>query len=144
MAYKRDLVEADQIFFDADRLIRYAIYEGSPTAEQIAALAVVPVNVAGWELSWTMRKKVSGAALIEKSTTEGGIAIVGVYDPDPMVNTQRVVVTIEDIDTYDPTVDPVVNIKPGNYVYALKRLDEGAETPLAYGALLLLKTAGWE
>lgn len=147
MAYKRDLTADDQIFYDADRVLRYAVYQGNPTAAEVAAGTAIPENVAGWECSWTLRRTVDGAVLIQK-TTGSGITISGTYNASALLNTQRIEVFLEDTDTYtagaQPEDPPVVDIAPGNYVYALKRLDAGAETPLAYGKLKLLKTAGWE
>lgn len=148
MAYERDITADDQVFYDTDRLLRYTIYRGDPTAADIAAGDAIPQDVSGWSLAWVLRKKAKSPdpPLISKSNVDSppSIAIVGTYDADPVVNTQRVEVTIEDTDTYDPDASPVLEIKPGTYVYALKRIDDGSETILAYGSFTLLQAAAWE
>lgn len=146
MSYLRDITADDRVFYDTDRILRYTIYEADSTDEAIAAGTAVPLDVSGWSLAWQLRKKAKDLdALIDKNTgSPGGIAIVGIFNADPDVNTQRIEVTIEDTDTYDPDVDPVVNLKPGSYVYALKRTDPGAEDILAFGSFTLLQAAAWE
>jgi hypothetical protein len=145
MAYHRDITAADEVYFDTDKLLRYTVYQGNPTLADIEAGAATRQDVAGWALSWTVRKKVNSPdpPLIYKSVG-AGIAIVGIYNPDPDVNTQRVEVTLEDTDTYDPDGSPPVEIKAGNYAYALKRTGPGVETMLAEGRFQLLRTAAWE
>lgn len=145
MAYHRDITADDKVFFDTDRTLRYAVYEGDPTAEQIAAGTAVPKDVAAMDLAWVLRKKVNSIdpPLIEK-TLSAGISITGIFNVDPTVNTQRVQVQLDDTDTYDPDASPPVEIKAGTYVYALKRLDAGAETILAEGSFTLLRAAAWE
>jgi len=145
MAYQRDITAADKIFYDTDNVLRYQVFQGDPTAEQIAANEAIPQDVAGWTIAWVLRKKPKSAdpPLIEK-TVGSGIAIVGIYDADPTANMQRVEVTLDDTDTYDPDSSPEVNIKPGKYAYGLKRLDPGSEKILAYGSFTLLQAAPWE
>lgn len=145
MAYNRDITADDKVFFDTDRLLRYTVYQGDPTAAQIAAGEALPQDVSGWALAWVLRRKVNSEdpPLIEK-TISAGIEIVGTYDAAPGVNSQRVEVTLEDTDTYDPDANPPVQIKAGSYVYALKRTDDGGETILAYGTFKLLQAAAWE
>lgn len=145
MAYQRDITAADKVFYDTDRLLRYTVYRGDPTAQEIADGDAVPEDVTGWALAWVLRKKVNSEdpPLIEK-TIGDGIAIVGVYNADPVVNTQRVEVTLEDTDTYDPDGSPATEVKAGTYAYALKRIDDGGEAILAYGSFKLLQAAAWE
>lgn len=146
MAYERDITAEDQVFFDTDRVLRYAVFQGNPTAEEIAAGDAVPEDITGWSLAWTLRRTPkSQTALIEKATGGSGITITGSYNVDPSINTQRVEVLIEDTDTYDPDASPEVNVKPStSYAYALKRTDDGAESILAFGAFTLLQAAAWE
>jgi hypothetical protein len=145
MAYQRDITAADEVYFDTDKLLRYTVYQGNPSTADITAGAVVPQDVSGWALAWTMRKKVNSPdpPLIHKEVGSG-IAIVGIYNADPDLNTQRVEVTLEDTDTYDPDGSPPVEIRAGKYAYGLKRLDEGVETMLAEGYLQVIRAAPWE
>lgn len=145
MAYNRDITADDQVFYDTDKVLRYTVYEGNPTAAEILAGTAVLQDVAGWSLAWTLRKTAkAAAALIEKSTADGSITITGTFNLDPDVNTQRVLVAIEDTDTYGPEGAPVQIVKPGSYEYALKRLDPGSETVLAWGTFELMQAAAWE
>ena len=145
MAVNRDITADDQVFFDTDRRLSYTVYDGDPTAEEIEAGTAVCVDVAGWALAWTLRKKPNtSVALIEKTSVDG-ITIEGIFDPSPAINTQRVIVEIEDTDTYDPDASPEVYVKPSTtYAYALKRTDDGEETILAFGSFTLLQAAAWE
>ncbi len=94
-------------------------------------------------MSFTVRKKENSAAeLMYKSTgSAGGVSIAGSFGGSPE---QTIEVEFFDTDTYDPDVSPPVEIKPGSYVYALKRTDTGAETALDYGRLEVTRTAAWE
>lgn len=136
MATERNITAADDVFFDTDMVLRFAITAGSPA---------VPVDVSTWSFAWVLRRKVNSVdpAIIEK-TTGAGIAVSGTFDADPEVNTQRVDVTLEDTDTYDPDADPPVLVKAGTYAHALKRVDDGAETVLTYGSFVLKQAATWE
>lgn len=145
MAYERNITAEDQVFYDTDRLLRYAVYQGNPTAAQILANTALPQDVTSWDLSWVLRKKVNSVdpPLIEKMVG-AGIVISGTFNASASLNTQRVEVTLEDTDTYDPAGSPTVQIKAGSYFYALKRTDDGEETILAYGTFALLQVAAWE
>jgi hypothetical protein len=147
VAYQRDIVATDKVFYDTDRVLRYTVYAGDPTEAEILAGTAVPVDVSGWAIGWTLRKKpgTTDPPLIHKEIgSPGGITVVGTFNADPEVNTQRVEVLLEDSDTYDPGADPALSIKPGLYSYALKRLDDGSEGILAWGTFTLLQAAAWE
>lgn len=147
MPYNRDITADDEVFFDTDMQIRVAVYEGNPTAAQIAANLATPVDVSGWSLAFVVRKKPNSAnpPLIEKATgSPGGITVTGTFDANPELNTQRVVIQIDDTDTYDEALETPVKVKEGDYAYALKRTDDGSETVLAYGKFKLLRAAAWE
>lgn len=145
MAYRRDITADDKVFYDTDNILKFRVWSGDPTAAEIAANTATPQDVTGWTMSWTLRKKAKTAdpPLIYK-TTSSGIAITGVFNADPLVNTQRVEVTIEDTDTYDVSVSPNVIIKAGMYEHALKRTDTGSEGILTWGTFKLLQAAAWE
>lgn len=149
MAYRRDILSADGVFFDTDMdLPGLPVYAGNPTQAQIDALDVTPVNATGWEMSFTVRAEAdSDVPLIEKLSagSPSAISVTGIFDADPAANTQAVVVHLDDTDTYDPDGgSPEVNVAAGKYVYALKRTDEGHETVIAHGTFRLLQSAAWE
>lgn len=147
MAYHRDITEADRVFYDTDLWLSYTIYVGEPSEAEILAGTAVPADVTGWTFSWVLKRKAKNTIkLIEKlsgvSPTE--IEVIGIYNADPALNTQRVRVRLEDTDTYNPIASPAVDVKPGSYVYGLKRTDAGFETILVEGAFKLRQAAPWE
>jgi hypothetical protein len=106
-----------------------------------AITSATAVDVTGWALSWILRigQNTADPALLTK-TVGSGIAITGVYNSVRATNTQRVVVTLDDLDTYDDTVSPTVELTaPKDYAYSLKRTDAGSETVLVWGVLPLGK-----
>jgi hypothetical protein len=143
--YHRDITAADKVYFDTDNILRFTIYQGEPTTEQIANGEAVPEDVATYAISWTLRKKVDSLdpPLIYKSVGNG-ITVTGIYNPDPDLNTQRVLVALADTDTYDPDGSPPVVIRAGNYAHGLKRIDDGSEKILTEGRFQLLRAAPWE
>lgn len=150
MALEADIgfTDQDRVFYDTDQLLVFTVYQGNPTQAQINASQAIPEDVSGYALAFVLRKKPSSAdpPLIYKDNTASpsDIAVTGVYNVDPEINTQQVEVFLRDTDTYDPDGSPVVIIKPGTYAYALKRLDEDAETIYRYGKLKLTQAAAWE
>jgi hypothetical protein len=92
------------------------------------------VDASSWSLSWMMKASVhlSDAQAALTKTTSSGIAVTGVYNADPDVNTQVVTVSIVDTDT-----DTIV---PRLYLHELKRMDAGFEAVLATGRLSLIQS----
>lgn len=135
MAIQRNVTAADHVFLGEDKILRYKIWEDHEKT--------IPINVAAWELIWVLRKtdKAEDPALIVKANTDSppGIAVIGVFNADPLVNTQEVEVTLLDTDSYDPTVSPAVKLKRAKYRYSLKRMDDGAETILTFGDFQFLQ-----
>jgi hypothetical protein len=74
-----------------------------------------------------------GETLLTK-TTGAGVTVTGIYHVDRSLNTQRVVVTLEDTDTE--------LLEGGNFAHALKRTDAGLETVLGYGTVAVMVAAG--
>jgi hypothetical protein len=84
--------------------------------------AGVPDDISGWALLFDVRKSDTAAdpALLSKVPT-----IVGVYNVDPNLNTQKAVVVVTDTD---------MNLfKAKTYRYSVKRMDDGSETVLVRG-----------
>lgn len=109
-----------ELFIGVDHTFRFTILDDE---EEVAQ------NVAGWTLSWMLKKVATHPdinALITK-TTASGISITGTFNSNPALNTQRVLVAIADTDSDLLTA--------GDRVYELKRMDGGVETILSYGAL---------
>jgi hypothetical protein len=135
------------IVFDTDVVLPFRIYDGDGlTDDELQALITAGTatekDITSWDLAFTVRRKLNSAdpPLIYKETGDG-ITLEGTFGGSPL---QTVLVALEDTDTYDPDSSPAVLIKEGVYVYALKRLDAGAETVLAYGNLTIQRTGAWE
>lgn len=128
MAMKQDITAADLWFAGEDKQLEFEILQSD---------GVTPQDVTGWALEWTVRKYPWNAdpPSVQKTTaaTPGGIAITGTYNSVRGSNTQRVVVTVADTDTE--------TLSPLTYAHALKRVDAGSETVLAYGDFELLSAA---
>lgn len=122
MAVKADL----ELYLNTDFNFLFTIYNATETAI---------VDVSTWSLSWIVKthpQDADASALITK-TTSSGITISGTYNSVPSTNTQVVNVDIDDTDT--------TSIKPGLYVWELKRTNDGNETVLAHGRIAILASA---
>jgi hypothetical protein len=117
MALEQTITADDHWFVGEDKDLVFTIYtDDTKTAIQ---------DVTGWALRWRLRKSDGSPVLIEKTSGGGGIAVSGVFNADPAVNTQKVTVTILDTDT-----DPLMS---GTYRQRLVRTDDGFETVLTFG-----------
>lgn len=91
------------------------------------------VNVSGWAFSFRIKRSVEDAdANALYLVTSPAITIEGVYNPDPALNTQQVVVPIADTDsdTWDR----------GAARWELKRIDPGFESIIRRGPMHLYRT----
>ena len=88
-----------------------------------------PLDITGFALSWTLRKRVTDTVAVLTKTTGSGITIAGVYNVVPATNLQRATVAIAD--------DETALIPAGLYYHELKRTDPGSEAILAQGRAIL-------
>lgn len=107
------------LFQGTDRELRFTVLNEAETEA---------VDVTGWNLSWMLKKRKSDADL-SAAITETSFTVTGVYNPDPDLNTQRLVLTLEDVDTDALTA--------GVYYHELKRMNAGNEAVLSYGPFTL-------
>jgi hypothetical protein len=142
VAYRRDYPKVNDIIIGDDLAFHYEIFQDdlvatfdSATGQDIY-VSGTPEDVTTWTFRWELRVKdtATGAAILSK-TTVSGITITGTYDASHAANTQRVVVTIADTETYSDAQE--VLIPPKTYVYSLKRDDSGSEKTLVYGKFVL-------
>lgn len=91
------------------------------------------VDVSAWDLAWTLALVEGGPALITKRTSGSGITITGTYNASRTVNTQRVLVAIDDEDT-EPLAADI-------YWHALKRMNADAEDIVSWGSVTLKASA---
>lgn len=123
MAYTFNITEKDPLFAGAARVLIFTVYTDATTDAQILAGVGIIQDVTGWTFRWRLNSRVTGN-LVEK-TSVGGISIIGTYNADPLLNTQKVYVSISATDivlTLDQKCD-----------HALWRTNAGNETPLTDG-----------
>lgn len=94
----------------------------------------LPVDIAGWAIKWEARKTDHAADPAKLSKTA---SVEGVYDGSSRAaNTQRAVVVLSDDDT-NAVSGQKATPEDAPYRYAWKRMDDGVETVLRYGDLVL-------
>jgi hypothetical protein len=125
MAIKSDITAADLFFIGEDKQLEYEVLDADG----------LPVDVVTLPMQWVLRGSVREAdpPRISKTTSGGGITVTGVYNATRALNTQRVLVTIADTDTDA--------LSAQTYKCALKRTDDGSESVLSYGDVVLLQAA---
>lgn len=95
---------------------------------------VTPIDFSAWTLEFVFRKtdKDTKEPPIMRKTMSAGLSITGVFNVDPLVNTQRLIVTF--------TSDDTTLLKPAfGYRYSIKRTDVNNEGILAYGGITFLQ-----
>jgi hypothetical protein len=129
-------VDVGDIFAGEDKVMRFEVFAaGADPSDPHAAMQ----NAAGWTFAYTWRKRVRGVPPHRTNGPEvlskpnAAITVTGVFNADRALNTQRVEVALADTDTAD--------LAGGDYVDALKRMDDGFETVLSYGVVPLLVAA---
>lgn len=133
MSYESSISTTAHFFAGEDKILSYEVFTaGSTTTME---------NVATFSLQWDLRKtqegadpyRAQGAVVLTKATGGSGITITGTHNAVRATNTQRVLVTIADVDTE--------SLPGGRYVCALKRMDSGLESVLSHGIVELLVAA---
>jgi hypothetical protein len=142
VAYRRDFTKVNDIIIGDDLAFHFEIFQSDlvatfdSTLGQDVYVSGTPEDVGAWTFRWELRvKDTSTGVPILSKTTAGGITITGTYDAVHSANTQRVVVTIADTETYSDA--GAVLIPPKTYVYSLKRDDPGSEKTVVYGKFVL-------
>ena len=133
MAIQHHITADEHVFVGDDRTIIITVYEDDDET--------IPLNVAAADLVWQLRPTdASSTLLIEKTTagSPGGISVTGVFNVDPDLNTQRVVIALSAEDSY--AVDPSgIRLKKKKYRYSLKRINDGARSTLMFGNFQFLQ-----
>lgn len=142
MAYRRDFTKVNDIIIGDDLEFQFEIFKSDlvatfdATTGQDVYVSGTPEDVSLWLFRWELRvKDTSTGTPILSKILGSGITITGTYDADHAANTQRVVVTIADTETYSDA--DVILIPPKTYVYSLKRDDPGSEKTVVYGKFVL-------
>lgn len=124
MAMEFNITSKDKWFLGEDKFIELPVF---------AQDGVTPLDVTGMAIQFVMRKtdRDKDPAIIQKTTAAGTITIVGVFNPLPNLNTQKLHIAFVSDDT--------TNLKPLTYRYSIKRTDAGNEAIFSFGDLVLLQ-----
>jgi hypothetical protein len=145
MALTLNITAEHDVYLGEDKRLNFgAVYnQGELTDEQLeAAIAdetATPIDVSGWDLIWVLRTTDKNATALIEKTSADGITIEGTFNASQALNTQKVIVTLADTDSYDPDASPAVALRARKYRHSLKRMDDGAETVLASGDFQFLQ-----
>lgn len=130
MAIEFNITTTDHFFLGEDKIISFSVFGPD---------GVTPLDVSSYDLVWTLRKTDKSADAILTKTVGNGLEVVGAYDADPAVNTQRVHVLISSDET-DPEVTTAYTLKTGvAYRHSLKRMNAGNEIILSFGSITFLQ-----
>lgn len=124
MAVQRDITAADMFFMGEDKILEFTVF-GQDN--------VTPLDLTGLTLEWNMRRTDNAAdpAILTKGPGSG-LAIVGVYNVVPAVNTQRIRISFAPTDTS--------GLKANfPYRHSLKRKDIGAYGIFSFGSITFLQ-----
>jgi len=132
MPFEDSLSLDDPVFVGDRMVIEYEVFRRGEDRDNAHA---VMEDVSSWTFSWALRKAVKrvdvyravGPAVISKSTSGGGIVVVGAFNTDRALNMQRVRVTCTTTETA-----PLVG---ATYVHGLKRADAGFEDTNGFGTI---------
>lgn len=119
-ATKVDILESDRWFTNSDYALNCYVKQADGTTAQ---------NIAGWTLSWVLKKRASDPdanALITK-TTVSGITIV-----DAAQGHARISIAKADTDA---------TFKSGTFHHELKRTDAGLYVVVIYGLAVIKRSA---
>lgn len=126
MANEVNITVADKFFLGEDKVLSFTVTDR----------AGVPLDASTWTLEYVVRKndKTTVEAIPTKTKLNGGILVVGTFNVNPAVNTQKVQIFFPSDDT--------TKLKPYTvqvYRHSLKRTDVGEEGILVYGSISFLQ-----
>lgn len=115
MAIEQNITNDDDWFINEDKELPLTIYQADETT---------PQDVSGWALSFMLKRNSSDVTAKITKTTAGGGGITFTTPASGLV-----LITVQDTDT--------AALKAGTYMYEVKRTDDGSETVLTHGTVLL-------
>lgn len=122
MAVRHNITKEDEWFTNTDRNLDFEVLDADPQENALAA----PIDIAsgGYTMSWTLSEDETVAAV--KHINAHAVTIVGVYNANRALNTQRARVTILASET--------ASIE-GNRIryHELRRTNAGAKAVLCFG-----------
>jgi len=105
-----------------------ALFVGEDKTFELALLDTAgdAVDMLGWAINFCVGKSDKAADVFDKVAS-----ITGVFNIDPLLNTQLAVVSLTDTE--------LNTVKAKTYRYSWKRMDDGTETVLVYGDFVVQK-----
>lgn len=128
MSLEANITRDDRWHIGEDKKLRFPIYADADRA--------VCLDASGFALSWKLKTALTSGTVLLTKTSGSGIAVTGVFNADPAVNTQVVEVTIDDVDTQPDSGSALLDAT--TYYQELKRTDAGLEQVLAQGRVTFL------
>jgi hypothetical protein len=120
MALEQNVTAEHKVFVGDDKKVRFKV-----AGED----GVTPIDVTNIPMRWTLAEDNDPATLPKILKESGsGITVGGVFNVDPLVNTQYAEVQVY----FDPAI-----VGKANYHHALRRTDIGSRNVLAFGRFLL-------
>lgn len=116
MAIEGEIGGEGKLFVGEDKILRLTVQD----------VDSVPVDIGGWAIKLIVRKhdKDLDPAIFDKNAS-----IVGFYNVDPLVNTQKAEVQLTDTE--------MNTVKAKTHRYSWKRMDDGSETILRFGDFIV-------
>src|SRR5215210_241825 len=125
MATEFNIGVANKWFLGEDKTLSFTIF---------AVDGITPIDFSAWTIEFVFRRtdKTTDLKMPIKTFVNGGLHITGVFNVDPAINTQRLIISFPSDDT--------TSLKAGYaYRYSIKRTDVNNEEILAYGSITFLQ-----
>lgn len=116
MSVEAPILTTHNLFIGEDRTLRFTVVDSAGAA----------VDITGYALEWVMRERPAAATATLTKTTDDDITLT-----DPTNGLCEVAVA--DTDT--------LSLSPGQYFHTLRRKDDGSETVLSFGDVVLKQAA---
>lgn len=128
MAREANFTEDDEIFVGEDKFFYFEVWDDDQDPPVLLDASTMT------DIVWFLRKNDTTTSVLLSKSLGSGIDVIGVFNADPVVNTQRVRLILLDTDTWPDDGKP---IKPGSYRHSLKRRGDGIDTILSFGDFVL-------
>lgn len=129
MAFTHNISEADPLIIGEAKVLVFTIYTDATTDADIINGRGTIQDVSGYTFRWRLRTRgTSPSNVIEKSTASG-ISIIGVFNSDPDLNTQKVHVNLDASDW--------TSVVEAKHDHGLWRTDAGNEIALTGGSAVV-------
>lgn len=125
MALETNFTDADHLFIGCDVHLIIGGGNGFHILADPGGVGAAVIDVSSFALELDVRNAIADASAIFTLTSGGGLSVTGTYDASQLTNTQGV-------DCYFSASNTTL-LAPGSKAWALKRMDAGVKTIIAYG-----------